>query len=444
MGKKNKQRRAAKKRQRQRAAARAGTERQRTGQQRTGQQAGQHQPHEQPQRHKKPPMRIEDLVHAAIRTWQTDESGHADALDALDARASKGEPVLATVTHTLHDTLGYLWERGWTPSDVVHVTGRRLTAVHADVIASAILADGQSRIGSGQAVHPRWREQLDVLSARRRSTARQIDSAVRLAVTVLCILMRLSAVPPTMPNPGSPDAALSNVKGLDQRMLARVRALLAKAESTEFDEEAEALTAKAQELIARHSIAEALLQTPDDVGEPSVRRILLDDPYVEAKATLLAKIADANRCRTVYDAFSGWTTVFGYDRDLDAVELLAASLLAQATSAMARHGSRQDSYGRSTTRSFRRSFLVGFAVRIGERLREATDSEVAASDSQHGRLLPVLSAREDRVRAAQETTFPATEHRRTSISNATGWFAGQAAADLANLEVSAGRLDQAS
>ena len=37
----------------------------------------------------------------------------------------------------------------------------------------------------------------------------------------------------------------------DEKVLGRVRALLAKAESTTFPEEAEALTAKAQELMAR-------------------------------------------------------------------------------------------------------------------------------------------------------------------------------------------------
>jgi hypothetical protein len=45
----------------------------------------------------------------------------------------------------------------------------------------------------------------------------------------------------------------------DRRMLDRVRALLAKAESTEFPKEAEALSARAQELMARHRIDRALL-----------------------------------------------------------------------------------------------------------------------------------------------------------------------------------------
>jgi hypothetical protein len=265
---------------------------------------------------------------------------------------------------------------------------------------------------------------------------------VRLAVTVLCLLMRLPSLPSTMPGPGQ--LSHDDTPGAsprDERMLARVRALLAKAESTEFEEEAEALTAKAQELIARHAIAEALLHTPDDVGDPLLRRILLNDPYIDAKAALLSGIAAANRCRAVYTPAWGWVTVFGYTQDLNAVELLTASLLTQATSVMARHGSRRDAHGRSTTRSFRRSFLLGFAYRIGERLRHATDGQVhAAAGSQTSRLLPVLAARDDRLRAAEQAAFPDTVARRTSISNSTGWAAGQAAADMADLNVSVGAL----
>ena len=46
----------------------------------------------------------------------------------------------------------------------------------------------------------------------------------------------------------------------DRRVLDRVRGLLTKAESTEFPAEAEALTAKAQELMARHSIEQAMVE----------------------------------------------------------------------------------------------------------------------------------------------------------------------------------------
>src|SRR5438045_2689314 len=69
------------------------------------------------------------------------------------------------------------------------------------------------------------------------------------------------ALPPALPaaprvgadGPSAADA------GIDDRMLAKVRALLAKAESTEFTDEADALTAKAQELMTRYSIDRALV-----------------------------------------------------------------------------------------------------------------------------------------------------------------------------------------
>jgi hypothetical protein len=127
--------------------------------------------------------------------------------------------------------------------------------------------------------------------------------------------------------------------------------------------------------------------------------------------------------------------VFGFRRELDAVELLFTSLLAQATAAMARHGSVKDSYGITRTRSFRRSFMFGFANRIGERLRAASASQERQVNSETcGALLPVLASRAEQVEAAVNAAFPHLVHSRSaSISNAEGWRAGRTAADLAHL-----------
>lgn len=426
MGRNNQQRRAAKKRRKQRSGARPAPSRGPRG-------AG---PSDRARRAPRPP---EELVREAVAAWGADPARYAASLEAL---AERPGPALTAAGALLHAAVDQLWERGWTPADVVHVLARRLTAGHAEVGAEHAVADGRRRVQRGQRVHPRWQEQLTSL-AERGSAAPPLlgEERLRLVVEVLCVVARLPSVPRTVPAPGeawngsSPPAA-----HLDARMLGRVRALLAKAESTAFEEEAEAFTAKAQELIARHAIDEALLHTVDDVGDPSVRRIPVDDPYADAKACLLAEVAGANRCRVVYSADLGWVTAFGYDHDLDAVELLATSLLAQATGAMVRHGPRRDASGRSRTRSFRRAFLLGFAQRIGERLRQATDGQMAASGTGADRALPVLAAREDRLRAAERSAFPELVHRSTSASNATGWSAGQAAAELASLDVSARRL----
>lgn len=102
----------------------------------------------------------------------------------------------------------------------------------------------------------------------------------------------------------------------------------------------------------------------------------------------------------VYSPDFGWITAFGYDHDLDALELLAASLLAQATDAQV----------------------------------------VATTAGEHDRLLPVPSAREERLRVAERAAFPTLARRRASVSNGAGRAAGQVAADLADLDVSAGAL----
>jgi hypothetical protein len=221
---------------------------------------------------------------------------------------------------------------------------------------------------------------------------------------------------------------------VDERVLAKVRALLAKAESTTFEEEADALTAEAQELMARHAIDHAMLHGAEAGEVPGGRRVGIDDPYPRGKANLLAEVANANRCRTLWYEQFGFASVVGFPVDLDIVEVLYTSLLVQATRAMVAAGSRRDRWGRSRTRSFRLSFLVAFAGRIGERLTEATASATAEAGDHHGGdLLPVLAGRRAEVDDAFEAAFPHTVSSPVSVTNDEGWAAGRVAADLAHL-----------
>ncbi|HVL03375.1 MAG TPA: DUF2786 domain-containing protein, partial [Acidimicrobiales bacterium] len=266
----------------------------------------------------------------------------------------------------------------------------------------------------------------------------------RQMIEVLSLLWWLPKLPRLGPLPGEARSAAGNGRGVDGRVLERVRAMLAKAESTTFAEEAEAFTAKAQELMARHAVDRAMLEGADRGDELGGRRIGVDDPYARAKSLLLAVVADANRCRSVWSKDLGFSTVFGHEADLDGVDLLYTSLLVQATAAMAAEGRRTDRSGRSRTRSFRSSFLVAYAQRIGQRLQESTDAAEAAGAVEHGAaLLPVLAARSQAVENAVKSTFPDLGTFSVSISNGAGWAAGTAAAELARLspheEVQAGR-----
>ncbi len=383
-------------------------------------------------------LRPEDLIDVAVAAWPHDPARHADAVDALRQRARRAKPIASA---RLDAALGRLWAGGWTPADLAHVVGHRLGTEHEPVVAARVVADGRRREQRGQAIHPGWRRQLAALADRRsRSRHGAVDREVRLLVEVLCLITWLPSLPRTVPAPGEIGSAAADASHLDGALLERVRALLAKAESTEFEEEAEAFSAKAQELMARHAIDEALLHAVDTVGEPSVRRIHLDDPYARARASLIAAVASANRCRTVYSADLRWVTVFGYEPDLDAVELLSASLLVQAISAMVRHGPQRDLDGRSRTRSFRHAFLLGFAWRIGERLCEANDAQMSRTPDADGRLLPVLAARDQRVVAARDRAFSRIVRGTSTISNDDGWCSGRTAAEVADLGPAQHRL----
>jgi hypothetical protein len=222
----------------------------------------------------------------------------------------------------------------------------------------------------------------------------------------------------------------------DARILEKVRHLLSKAESTTFADEADACTAKAQELLSRYSIDSAALQmtAPRQEAQAAVRRLWIDEPYIMAKAHLLHVVCQANRCRSVMDEELGLATLVGHDDDVETVEILFTSLLVQATTQMTAAGRKTDRFGRSRTRVFRRTFLVAFAARIGQRLRATQQEAVSAAAAVHGSgLLPVLASRSSAADDVVAELFPTTVSHRSSANDYEGWVAGTAAADLATL-----------
>jgi hypothetical protein len=219
-------------------------------------------------------------------------------------------------------------------------------------------------------------------------------------------------------------------------ILERVRALLAKADSTEYPAEAEALTLKAQQLMARHRIEQAMLDdgSVGQRGGPTMVQLTVDAPHADAKVRILIAVAHANTCTVIWTPHLRRASVFGFADDLAGVETLFTSLLVQATVAMHRAGTRRDERGRNRTVSYRRSFLVAFAARIGERLREAVAATMGEMAETAGRdLVPILDRRSAAVEAAARAAFPRTRAMSTSVGSAEGWRAGTDCADRADL-----------
>ncbi|MGH9306797.1 MAG: DUF2786 domain-containing protein [Acidimicrobiales bacterium] len=166
----------------------------------------------------------------------------------------------------------------------------------------------------------------------------------------------------------------------------KVRALLDKAESTAFPEEAEALVAKAAELMARYRITQAMLEATSpgmssNGSEPIVEhRIEMGKgPYVLARLSLLSVCAESQSCRVL--TMTGWegriAFVIGHLGDTRATEILYTSLLVQATLGASRVVPR----GRTSSVTVRRNYLVGFAEGISERLKTANDLAEAEAEA---------------------------------------------------------------
>ncbi|MGN2361531.1 DUF2786 domain-containing protein [Streptomyces luridiscabiei] len=336
------------------------------------------------------------------------------------------------------------WERGWHPADLVRFVRLELDERRA-VLAATLIAAETARYGE---LPPRWRAQLAELpGAAPRNKPDRFGYASDL-LELYRLLLRLPAIEPVGPVPGTAADHLHRPPAPGEpRMLTRIRALLAKAEATGFPEEAEALTSKAQELMARHSIDEALIAARTRSTEtPGACRIGVEPPYESAKAILLDAVASANRCQAVWNGDLGFSTVVGFEADLDAVELLFTSLLVQGTAAMTRAEAGQRASGRKRTKTFRQSFLMAYAQRLGSRLADTTERATAAADmdtdTEMGAgtaegtsgLLPVLAARDVAVTETAERMFPRTTTTRVrGATDLDGWNHGTEAADRARM-----------
>lgn len=383
--------------------------------------------------------------------------------------------VAAVAGAQLERRLAAAWHFGWQPADIARVAARRLEATGRDIVTAAMASQARSYAAIGATAAPAWMAQLDEAGACPHQAddtgavllrgENWVDTLLA-GIGALSLLLSLPQLPCLVDPPERwRSGTVVDDGSLPPAMLERIRALLAKAESTTFEAEADALTAKAQELMARHRIDQALLDASraasgGPTARPVGRRLGVDDPYAEAKAALLAGIASANGGHAVWSKGLGFSTVFAHRGELDSIEALFTSLLVQATAALRREGSRSDRWGRSRTTRFRRSFLAAFAQRITERLHEAAAAAVEQAEAESeaearrarseagaeasetapsaGALVPLLQARDQASRDAAEEAFPEMTFFSPSASDREGWAAGRLFGDRADLGLGPG------
>lgn len=209
------------------------------------------------------------------------------------------------------------------------------------------------------------------------------------------------------------------------KKLETIRNLLAKAESTTFPDEAEALTAKAMELMVQYGIDDAMLAAAGKKKEEIVSvTVEIRNPYSKNKAQLLYSIALSQNCRAIAHPDPGRrsysrSTVVGFTSDIERVELLFTSLLLQATRQVVNVHS---PHGRGTT-EYRKSWFIGFTDAVHERLQAITDHAIKQAESKTPGTEIVLMSRADLVKRHFDDMF---SKARTGTISVTRWVHAQA------------------
>jgi len=223
---------------------------------------------------------------------------------------------------------------------------------------------------------------------------------------------------------------------MDLTILEKVEKLLAKAESSEYDAERDSYVTKAQELMTKYAIDEAMLRQSQGTQAviTSVSFDVSSAQYSKARAQLAFNIANNNDCYAV-----AWRKLYperGYDRievfgtptAIELCETLWHSLNTQLDKALAKEPIPYHVQGKT----FRNNFVRAYAATIGQRLKDARQevirNEAAGTD------LVLVKVRDKAEDYAKE------EHK-GKISNAVdkyrgnheGWSAGKNAGEKASL-----------
>jgi len=203
----------------------------------------------------------------------------------------------------------------------------------------------------------------------------------------------------------------------------KIAKLLRKAEST-TPAEAEALTAKAQQLMTKYAIQEAMLEAHRDVVTDEIvqETVSLVGGTRQGQMNIIYSICNRNNVKGVYNEMpqvvDGKTyrqairfTMTGFKSDIERVKLLNASLQLQASSAIQAYAKSnfESWWTNSEKHRAKRDFLDGFASELGRRLSAANEAakaeavkekaeaenttEAAASDS----VALVVRSRKDQV-----------------------------------------------
>lgn len=224
------------------------------------------------------------------------------------------------------------------------------------------------------------------------------------------------------------------------KMKARINALLAKAESSNFPEERDAFNAGAEKLMLRLGISVAELEA---AGKTKAEKIVevrrsYNGDYAISLVAFVRAIADGFGHLTVLQSqgykLSRSAYIIGHESDVEQFLILHDSLNLQVRSALRAWQKANLEARRGLTEHQKylqhRSFIEGFGQQVGRRLAaRRTTEEVTASP---GAAL-VLYSKESRISDWVNEAYPKLGKSRGHSHSYAGYSAGQASGAKANL-----------
>lgn len=244
----------------------------------------------------------------------------------------------------------------------------------------------------------------------------------------------------------------------ENKYAARIQALLDKAESTNSEAEAQALTAKAAELVTKYGIEQAELDAIREAsgqGKGSIieSRMWFGGTYCHglmlgAYQILMAfgGALQATRSRSPHRDYLGiapegdtrrglYLTIYGYESDIEQAKVLISSVLLQSVSAARRWWREQNADWYASPMIARRSYIEGYFSGAADKIA-ASRTKVVSEASESGAL--ALIDRAEEVKRSFDERYAGARNTRGHSRN--GWAATAGRRDGANADVGSSRV----
>lgn len=200
-----------------------------------------------------------------------------------------------------------------------------------------------------------------------------------------------------------------------------VKALLLKAQATEFEPEREELENRAYKLMSEHQIEVALEKEVTD--QQIIRKNRFANPYALQKWALYNILADHFNSRTIRMG-DGLVYFFGYESDFQSTEFMYSLLINQAFKMLSEVKISQG----INARTYKVSWWSGFNSRISARLRES--KKAATDEAVPGAAVALY----DRARASEREMrkmAPRISRVKSNVRSSSAYYSGQDAGNNA-------------